>query len=86
VSHRPGLLERYADAAPQTDARFALLEPEMNRCFLPESQERTHAFLQSHRPGKDTLHRIPGYGHLDPFLGKDAARDVHPVILAELNR
>jgi hypothetical protein len=85
VSHRPGLLERYADAAPQTDARFALFEPELNRCFLPESQERTYAFLQTHRPGKDTLHRIPGYGHLDPFLGKDAARDVHPLILAELD-
>lgn len=86
VSKRPGALPRYAERAPQTDARIALFAPQLNRCFLPESQERTFAFLQRHRPGKDSIHRIPGYGHLDVFFGKDAARDVFPLMLAELNR
>jgi hypothetical protein len=30
------------------------------------------------------LHTLPRYGHLDVFLGKDAARDVFPRLLAEL--
>ncbi len=29
---------------------------------------------------------FPEYGHLDVFLGKDAARDVFPTITAALNR
>jgi len=86
VSHRPGLLERYADAAPRTEARFALFAGARNRCFLPESQVQTHAFLSAHRPGVDSLHVLPEYGHLDVFFGKNAHRDVFPLILDELNR
>ena len=29
---------------------------------------------------------VPGYSHMDLFVGKDAARDVYPVITAELDR
>ena len=86
VSRRPGLLARYADEAPRTQARFVLLAGDRNRCFLPESQRRTHEFLAAHRPGKDSFHLLRGYSHLDPFLGKDAAREVFPVILDELAR
>ncbi len=84
VSKRPGLLSRYADKAPATTARFALFAGADNRCFLPESQQRTFDFLSHHRPGRDSLHVLPGYGHLDVFFGKDAHRDVFPLILAEL--
>ena len=86
VTKRPGLPSSYAESAPRTDARFALFAGAWNLCFLPESQERTFEFLQRHRAGQDTLHVLPDYGHLDPFLGKEAARDVFPLILAELNR
>ncbi len=86
VSKRPGLLPRYADRAPLTDARFALFAGAHNRCFLPESQDRTFAFLREHRPGKDSLHVLPDYGHLDVFFGKNAHRDVFPLMLDELNR
>ena len=85
VSHRPGLLPRYADGPPQTDARFALFAGARNRCFLPESQRRTFDYLRSHRRG-DTLHVLPSYGHLDVFFGARAAQDVFPLILTELNR
>ena len=58
-----------------------------NQCFLPESQRRTYrAASTAHRPGYHALHVIPGYGHLDIFMGKDAARDVFPLILAELDQ
>jgi alpha/beta hydrolase fold len=85
VTKRPGLQERYADSAPKTDARFVLVAGAQNRCFLPASQVRTHEFLQLHRPGKDSLYVLPGYGHLDVFLGKDAHADVFPMLLGELN-
>jgi hypothetical protein len=71
---------------PKTDARFALLAGQNNRCFLPASQERTFAYLNGYRPGYHSLHVLPGYGHLDPFLGQHAARDVFPLILDELAR
>ena len=29
---------------------------------------------------------IPNYAHMDCFLGKNAARDVYPVVLKELDR
>ena len=71
---------------PQTDARFVLLAGDDNKCFLPESQERTFAFLDGHRPGRHRLHRIPGYGHLDVLFGRNAVRDTYPIILEELAR
>jgi alpha/beta hydrolase family protein len=86
VSALPGLPESYVAEAPRTDARFVFLAGEDNHCFLPESQSRSHAFFARHRPGRDTLHRIRGYGHLDVVFGRDAWRDTHPLILEELAR
>jgi hypothetical protein len=81
-----GLPRSFVAQAPQTDARFALLAGENNRCFLAEGQRRTFDFLQKHRPGRDSLHVLPGYGHLDVFLGRRAAADTYPLILKELAR
>jgi hypothetical protein len=82
----PGLPDSYLAQAPQTDARFVFLAGEENRCFLPEGQQRSHEFFAGHRPGRDRLYRLPGYGHLDVFLGRRAARDTFPLILEELAR
>ncbi|WP_449373131.1 alpha/beta fold hydrolase [Arthrobacter psychrolactophilus] len=71
-------------AAPQTDARFVFLAGEDNRCFLPSSQQRSFEFFAGHRPGRDALHLIPGYGHLDVIFGKNAWRDTYPLIAKEL--
>lgn len=72
--------------APQTDARFAFFAGEKNRCFLPESQVETHAFFDRLRPGYHTLHLLPGYSHLDVFMGDRAAQEVLPQIVAELDK
>lgn len=82
----PGLPVNPLAAPPRTDARFVLLAGADNLCFLPESQKRTFAYLDGHRPGYHALHVLPGYGHLDPFLGSSAASDVFPLILEELGR
>jgi len=86
VSALPGLPQSYVAQAPATDARFVFLTGEDNRCYLPESQQRAFEFFAHHRPGRDRLHRIRDYGHLDIFLGKHAARDTFPLILEELAR
>ena len=71
---------------PQSDARVVFITGKDNHCFLPESQERSYAFLDSLRRNYHSLHVIPGYGHIDIFLGKHAARDVFPLVLEELER
>ncbi|KAJ4144416.1 hypothetical protein LMH87_003300 [Akanthomyces muscarius] len=39
------------------------------------------------RPGLQYRRRvIPGYGHLDCWMGRDACRDVYPIVLDEINR
>lgn len=83
--HKSDLPADFAASAPETDARIALFAGEDNLCFLPGSQKRTHEFLQSHRK-TDTLQVLPGYGHLDMFMGRNAARDVFPLMVEELER
>ena len=66
--------------------RWTFLAGTRNRLYLPVGQERSHAHFLKHS-GPDaghTLHHLEGYGHLDPLLGPDAARDVFPVIVAGL--
>jgi hypothetical protein len=84
--HPSELPDDFVADAPLTDARFALFAGEVNRCFTPESQLRTHRWLEGFRRGYHTVHVVPGYGHLDIFMGKDAGRDVLPLMIAELNR
>ena len=82
----PGLAADPVGEPPRTDARFALIAGDRNLCFLAESQRRTFAYLDAYRPGFHSLHVVPGYGHLDVFMGRYAARDTIPLILAELAR
>lgn len=71
---------------PETDARFAFLGGARNQCFLPASQARTYEYFDRLRPGYHTLHILPGYSHLDVFMGMNAARDTFPLIADELER
>lgn len=78
------LPETVVSEPPRTQARVGFITGGDNRCFLPQSQRRAHAALSEYRPDYHTLRIIPGYGHLDVFMGKNASRDVFPVILEEL--
>jgi hypothetical protein len=71
--------------APQTDARFVLTAGAKNLCFLPDSQVKTFDWLNQQRKNFHGLHIFPSYGHLDVFMGKNAAQDTFPVILAALD-
>ncbi|MFW2544948.1 hypothetical protein ACN2XU_20130 [Primorskyibacter sp. 2E107] len=70
---------------PQTDARWTFFAGRENKCFLPESQAASFAWFDRHAPGKHGLQILPGYSHLDMFMGKSAARDVFPRMIAALS-
>jgi pimeloyl-ACP methyl ester carboxylesterase len=86
IRPRAELPARYAFHGPKTDARIALFTGEHNRAFLPSSQKATFAFLRRHRPGRQSLHVVRGYGHSDMFFGRRAHKDVFPKMLTELRR
>lgn len=81
-----GLAEDYAERPPATDARFAFIAGELNDCFLWSSQQTSFDWFDRHRPNFHSLHILAGYGHLDVFIGKHAARDTFPILIAELDR
>lgn len=71
---------------PRNNARIGFITGADNICFDPASQRRAYEYLSGHQPGRHSLRIIPRYGHLDVFLGTDAARDVFPIILEELEK
>ena len=83
---RPELPEDLTASPPKTSARCAFFAGELNACFEPDSQLRTHAWFEGHDPGRHTVHTLPSYGHLDVFMGAHAAHDVFPLMLEELER
>jgi pimeloyl-ACP methyl ester carboxylesterase len=84
VEDRPELPENFVAQPPKTDARFSFITGGRNNCFLPESQMRTFEWFERREPGRHSMHIVPGYGHLDVFVGERADRDWHPIILGEL--
>lgn len=57
-----------------------------NECFLPESTELTVEALRRANGDRYERHVIDGYGHIDCIYGKNAARDVYPVMSDFLDR
>jgi hypothetical protein len=86
VEDRPELPKDFTAEPPKTKARFSFFAGELNACFEPESQVKTHAWFERHDPGRHTVHTLPSYGHLDVFMGAHAAHDVFPTMLEELER
>jgi hypothetical protein len=86
VDGLPQLPTRFGVDPPLTDARFAFFAGQVNRCFLAQSQGDTFEWFDRLRRGYHALHVLPHYGHLDVFIGKDAARDVFPLMIQELDR
>ncbi|MEO6509836.1 MAG: hypothetical protein ABIO16_02515 [Nocardioides sp.] len=79
--------DAYLPATDNLKVPISFLHGEKNRLFKPEGSQLTYDYLRE-KNGDDLYTRtvIPGYAHMDLFIGKDAARDVYPVITAELDR
>ena len=86
VEGRADFPEDFVAGSPKTDARFAFFAGVNNLCFLAESQKRSFAYFDALRKDYHSLTLLPGYGHLDVFMGKNAAVDVFPLMLHELDR
>jgi len=58
-----------------------------NECFLPESTQITYDLLRrTNGASFYDRHVIPGYGHIDCIFGKNASRDVFPIVLNALDQ
>jgi cholesterol oxidase len=58
-----------------------------NACFKPESTARTlERLAQANGRQLYERHVIPGYGHIDCIFGKNAARDIYPLVAAHLDK
>src|SRR5262245_47163790 len=66
---------------------IAFIHGEHNRLFLPEGSKLTYEYLRE-KNGSDyyVRHVIKDYAHMDCFIGKNAARDVYPIVTAELDK
>jgi hypothetical protein len=69
----------------RSDARIVLFGGEHNQCFRPDSQRNTYEYLSARRSDYHKLHILDDYSHLDVFLGKEADKNVFPIMLKELN-
>jgi hypothetical protein len=86
VSGLPELPESFVASPPRTGARFAFFAGELNQCFSAQSQRLTFEWFDAWQPGRHAVHVLPGYSHLDMFMGRSAHRDVFPLMIAELEK
>jgi cholesterol oxidase len=58
-----------------------------NQLFYPETSLRTFDWLREQNdPALYRRHQHAGYAHMDTFIGKDAATDIFPFFVKELDR
>lgn len=82
---RHGLLpEDYLGDAARITTPLLLMTGDRNQVFTDSNLE-CHTLLERLRPGRQELAVLPGYGHQDPIMGRDAHRDVFPRVLAHLD-
>ena len=87
VKGLPGLPESFVAQPPDTKAKITFMAGTANRCFAPESQQRSYEYFSAHAPPGWHEHvPLEGYGHLDVFYGAHAATETYPKILAGLSR
>lgn len=77
------LPDDYLARAAEVETPVLFLQGQDNHVFA-DSNIRCHAAMEKLAPGRHSLHVVPGYGHQDVFMGKDAARDVFPRLVAFL--
>jgi cholesterol oxidase len=86
VKYAPGdvryrhLPDNYLQNAAQVTTPMLLVAGQENGVFL-DSNVLCHQRLEKITPGRHSLAVIPGYGHADVIMGKEAARDVFPRFL-----
>ncbi|MGH4031325.1 alpha/beta hydrolase [Actinomycetota bacterium Odt1-20B] len=91
VKHDPAdprhaaLPDDYLADAERQRTPVLFLTGDRNRVF-GDANVVCHRELSRHAPESYELAVLPGYGYVDPIIGKDAHRDVFPVIVDFLKR
>ncbi|MFD4633601.1 alpha/beta fold hydrolase [Streptomyces sp. NPDC058284] len=80
-----GLPDDYLVNAARQSTPVLFLTGAHNKVF-GDANVACHRVLSRHAPDLYELAVLPGYGYIDPLLGKDAHRDVFPVMLDFLKR
>jgi cholesterol oxidase len=77
--------EDYLPHLNRMNIPITFISGDENQCFLPESSKLTYKALRKEN-GKHLYQRhvIPNYGHIDCIFGKNASKDVYPIILEHL--
>jgi len=57
----------------------------LNKVFT-DSNIECHRRLEELVPGRHQLHVFPGYGHQDPFMGKNNHLDIFPTLVEFLDK
>jgi cholesterol oxidase len=77
--------ESYMNHLDRMAIPITFIHGALNGCFVPKSTQLTLDALRATNPQVPyQRHEIPGYGHIDCIFGRDAARDVYPYILEQL--
>lgn len=79
------LPDNYFERAREIQTPVLLMTGADNRVFT-DSNVECHRRLEELAPGRHQLHVFPGYGHQDPFMGKNNHRDVFPVLVDYLDK
>lgn len=79
--------ETYLPNVENMDIPITFIHGERNNFFRPRGTEKTYELLRQ-RNGPDLYRRhvFPSYAHMDHFIGKNAHRDVFPVLHEDLER
>jgi pimeloyl-ACP methyl ester carboxylesterase len=80
-----GLPADYLEHAADVRTPVLFVTGDKNRVFA-DSNIVCHQVLSEAAPGLHELAVIPGYGHQDPIMGKNAYRDVFPQMIAFLKK
>ena len=76
----------YIPNVAKLQARIASMQGSENELFLPKGSAETMNWIQEHHGiGACTRLVFPEYAHLDCFIGRNAARDVFPLVVRELD-
>jgi cholesterol oxidase len=79
--------EAYLPGLARLALPIAIVQGAESEAFRPEGAEATAAALRAAvDPALVSLEIVPDYGHLDLVIGKNADRDVFPLLLAHLDR
>lgn len=73
--------------APRLALPISFVAGAKNQLFFPETCIRTQRWLSAFNdPALYTRQVFDGYAHMDLFIGRDAARDIFPYLITQLER